>query len=150
MVLGQSSSSDTSSGLGVLLILGAIGLGLYFVPAIIGFSRNHPQKVPIAVLNLLAGWTFIGWVGALVWAFVIPQAAHGAGGPTSAGPTRPCPFCAEPIQHAASVCKHCGRDVQATAVPVPFGYCVNCGAPPARPPTARCLQCGSPRVSVPG
>lgn len=31
---------------------------------------------------------------------------------------RSCPFCAEPIQDAATVCKHCGRDVPATAPPV--------------------------------
>ncbi|MNC57500.1 hypothetical protein D3C75_1071660 [compost metagenome] len=27
--------------------------------------------------------------------------------------SRPCPFCAEPIRHAAIKCKHCGADVPA-------------------------------------
>jgi len=35
-------------------------------------SMNHPQTLAIGVLNLFAGWTFIGWLGALVWACIRP------------------------------------------------------------------------------
>lgn len=40
---------------------------LYFVPWIIAASRNHHNRSSIALLNLLLGWTFIGWVVALIW-----------------------------------------------------------------------------------
>lgn len=40
---------------------------LYFAPCIVAVMREHKNAVPIAVLNFLLGWTFIGWAGALVW-----------------------------------------------------------------------------------
>jgi len=62
---------------GLLILIGAggasiiwIGLlgALYFLPAIVAHRREHHNKDAIAVLNLFLGWTFIGWVVALVWA----------------------------------------------------------------------------------
>ena len=52
-----------------LLILG-IALILYFLPTVIAFSNSRKNRVAIFVLNLFLGWTFFGWVGALVWAFM--------------------------------------------------------------------------------
>lgn len=43
---------------------------IYFVPTFVAFRRRHPQIMAIVVLNLFLGWTFLGWLGALVWAFV--------------------------------------------------------------------------------
>jgi hypothetical protein len=44
------------------------GFVIYFLPAIIAFARSKRDAVSILVLNLLLGWTMIGWVIALVWA----------------------------------------------------------------------------------
>ena len=41
---------------------------LYFLPAIIAFARSKRDSGAILVLNLLLGWTAIGWIIALVWA----------------------------------------------------------------------------------
>ena len=41
---------------------------LYFLPTIVATSRKNPNTGPIFALNLLLGWTFIGWLGALIWA----------------------------------------------------------------------------------
>jgi hypothetical protein len=41
--------------------------------------------------------------------------AAGKAAPDAGGPTRVCPFCAEAIQGAATVCRYCGRDVAKTA-----------------------------------
>jgi hypothetical protein len=51
--------------LGAFLIVGLICL--YFLPAIIASNIKHKNKDAIGVLNLLLGWTFIGWVIALIW-----------------------------------------------------------------------------------
>lgn len=53
-------------GITAVLIL-VIGGALYFLPSIIAGKRNHPQVVPIVLLNVFVGWTFLGWVVALVW-----------------------------------------------------------------------------------
>lgn len=55
-----------------LLVL-VLGFGVYFLPAIVAFHRNHHNKVAILVLNLLLGWTFLGWVGALIWSLMQVQ-----------------------------------------------------------------------------
>jgi RsiW-degrading membrane proteinase PrsW (M82 family) len=41
-------------------------LFLYFLPFIIG--RNRKDYLRILILNLFLGWTFLGWVAALIWA----------------------------------------------------------------------------------
>jgi len=51
-----------------LELIGAVlGALLYFVPTVIAFVRDHHSRIAILVLNILLGWTFIGWVIALVW-----------------------------------------------------------------------------------
>lgn len=42
---------------------------LYFVPWLVAVKRRHHQVSAIFVTNLFLGWTFLGWVAALVWAF---------------------------------------------------------------------------------
>ncbi len=37
----------------------------YFVPAVIAVLRKHPRQSMIVAVNLLLGWTLIGWVWAL-------------------------------------------------------------------------------------
>lgn len=49
-------------------IMFVIGLGIYFTPAFIALCRDHHQTLAISLLNLFLGWTFVGWVAALVWA----------------------------------------------------------------------------------
>jgi hypothetical protein len=41
---------------------------VYFLPFVCALSRNKRNSGAIFALNLLLGWTFIGWVVALVWA----------------------------------------------------------------------------------
>lgn len=50
----------------LLLILSVV---IYFLPAIVAQSRHHTSSNGICVLNLFLGWTILGWIIALVWAF---------------------------------------------------------------------------------
>lgn len=49
---------------------GLIGLGIYFLPTIIAAVRQTKSILGIVLLNIFGGWTFIGWIIALVWALV--------------------------------------------------------------------------------
>ncbi|MBI3602214.1 MAG: superinfection immunity protein [Candidatus Omnitrophica bacterium] len=40
----------------------------YFIPTIVAKLRRHINFASILLLNLLLGWTILGWVGALIWA----------------------------------------------------------------------------------
>ncbi len=40
---------------------------VYFLPAVLAASKNHPQAAAIFFVNLVLGWTIVGWVVALVW-----------------------------------------------------------------------------------
>lgn len=41
---------------------------VYLLPTIIAAIRGHARLGGIAVVNLLLGWTLVGWVASLVWA----------------------------------------------------------------------------------
>jgi T4 superinfection immunity protein len=41
---------------------------IYLLPAVVAQVRRHHQTTTIIGLNLLLGWTFIGWAVALIWA----------------------------------------------------------------------------------
>ena len=45
----------------------AFSLALLFLPTLVARSRNHPNVLPIFLVNLFFGWTFVGWLVALVW-----------------------------------------------------------------------------------
>lgn len=43
---------------------------IYWSPTLVGAVRQRKSIAGIAILNGYLGWTFIGWVIALVWAVV--------------------------------------------------------------------------------
>lgn len=45
-----------------------IGGFIYFLPSIVSERRKKRNAGAILMLNLFLGWTFLGWVVALVWA----------------------------------------------------------------------------------
>lgn len=56
---------------GALVIFG--GLVVYFIPSVVGHKKRNATA--ILLLNIFLGWTFLGWVVALVWAATKEKAA---------------------------------------------------------------------------
>ena len=50
------------------MLVFAICLLLYLLPAQIANKRQHRERNAILVLNVFLGWSIVGWVAALVWA----------------------------------------------------------------------------------
>lgn len=43
----------------------------YLLPTLIAASRGHHNLLAIGMLNLLLGWSVLGWIVALVWACTV-------------------------------------------------------------------------------
>jgi hypothetical protein len=76
-LLAMIDRSDAGAGL-----FGVVLLAAYFLPLLIATKRNHHQTGAIAVINILLGWTFIGWVIALA------MASSAVRPPSTAGPNQ--------------------------------------------------------------
>lgn len=41
---------------------------VYLLPALIALIRGHKNTLAISTLNIMTGWTALGWIASLVWA----------------------------------------------------------------------------------
>ena len=68
-VAATPAPSDTGmAGTLVIMILLVCGM-LYFVPTAVAQYRKASNKTTVLLVNLFFGWTFIGWIVALILAF---------------------------------------------------------------------------------
>lgn len=95
---------------------------LYLIPTLVAAGRKVPNIGSVAVVNILLGWTLIGWVVALAMAArsAAPTATQGAIAPTPVAP--PSPTSGSSDDSTLAYCSQCG----AQAVPG-HRFCGKCG-----------------------
>ena len=100
---------------GVLVILG-FSLAIYFIPSITAKENGKKDAKAIFALNLLLGWTVIGWVAALVWALTKDAPAQPVWNaarplvPSQTPGQKKCPDCAEMVLAEARKCRFCSHE----------------------------------------
>ena len=114
-------------------------IGFYFMPSVAAHWRKHKSEAAIIVLNVLLGWTVLGWIAALVWAL----ASEGEVVNPDDRPKTKCPECSELVLADARKCKHCGAAlVSQGAVPAKgMRACPDCHRP-APVADKYCPACG--------
>jgi hypothetical protein len=86
-----------------LLVLGL----LYFLPSILAHHKRNQSA--IFVVNLLTGWTIIGWMVALVWALTDePAFVPVYVAPQGCGVSRLCAQCGKYSARDSVYCSTCG------------------------------------------
>jgi hypothetical protein len=50
------------------LLFVLVALGVYVVPSVVGLITSHQKIRPVLVINLLLGWTAVGWAVSLAMA----------------------------------------------------------------------------------
>jgi len=99
-----------------------VPLILYFIPTVIAAIRQHHNGIPIFLVNILLGWTVVGWIVALIWSCTAvqpqlqksPQTATAPPSPSSqkasgSGSSSSCPYCFGQVDPRAQKCPHCAE-----------------------------------------
>jgi Superinfection immunity protein len=60
-------------------ILFVLLVEVYLFPAVIAWARRHRNRAAIILLDILLGWTLLGWIAAMVWAFTFTDLGRDPG-----------------------------------------------------------------------
>lgn len=63
-----ATTSPEASAVASLMSFAVLG-AFYLIPTWVAMGRNVERKGGIITLNIFLGWTGLGWIGALIWAF---------------------------------------------------------------------------------
>jgi len=85
-----------------------VGACCYFLPSIIAMARHKSNLPAILLLNLLLGWSIIGWFVALFWALSAERVAYVYPPWPQQPAQRFCTACGKSDPGGAHYCPHCG------------------------------------------
>ena len=63
----MGTGSETEDTLLITGIVGCVAYYLYFLPTVIATKKKHSNTTAIFLINLLLGFTIIGWIVALIF-----------------------------------------------------------------------------------
>lgn len=95
------------------IILVIVVLLLYFLPTIVAVVRGKSNMISISIVNVVFGWTVLGWIIALVWACSVQAVDQLPAAPferveAAPGAARLCPHCGKYSPPAQKFCGQCG------------------------------------------
>jgi hypothetical protein len=132
-----TSGGDAVGPAFAFFVGGTVGGMLYLLPLVIAVARGHLNTAALGALNVLLGWTVLGWVAAFVWALSAQrlqvsvaadspgtsgmQAARAApvqpvGGQGSGIAPGPTTVRAAPVVSETKLCPLCAEVIKAEAV----------------------------------
>jgi hypothetical protein len=68
--LADAPPAYSGGGLPKGWIMIVVGAALYVLPSLLAWKAESPRRLKITLINLLLGWTVIGWIAALVMTYV--------------------------------------------------------------------------------
>ncbi|MBY0488495.1 MAG: superinfection immunity protein [Gemmatimonadaceae bacterium] len=76
--LEEPAQRYTGGGLPKGWIMIVISVALYILPSLLAWKNESPRRTKILLINLLLGWTVIGWIVAMImtFAYVAPPAGE--------------------------------------------------------------------------
>lgn len=68
----QTIGPMKSTGKQVVMLISTILILaiIYFIPTAISIIKKHTYKSYIICINILLGWTLIGWLACLIWSLI--------------------------------------------------------------------------------
>jgi hypothetical protein len=69
LILVAANNLYGSSG----AIVAGVMLLVYFLPSLIAYNRKPSNWLGVFALNIFLGWSFLGWVIAIIWACSGPR-----------------------------------------------------------------------------
>ena len=73
LLFAQTDGPPAGAIIGALfffLVFGPIVVAIYLIPSIIAWRRGRSDVIPLLIVNVAVGWTFIVWIACLAWSFM--------------------------------------------------------------------------------
>lgn len=78
LAVSDSIGQYTGSGPAKALIMWVVLAAMYVLPTLLAWKRSSRRRLTITAVNLLLGWTLIGWVVAMVMTFAYEPPPEGS------------------------------------------------------------------------